>query len=526
MIWIVFLLHSMLTYINQFLAPIERIIGRYRNSLGGILIILSFLSLGYLFNAQSVRSSGEQAMNLLWFILWLPIFSRVFGIKLFQSIIPLRKELGILMGTLAFVHGARYIISSPDQIGTSGFWLQNWFLSYLAFWFFALILTLPLLLTSSLWMMKSMGKYWKYLHRTVYLVIILTVVHVVLLKYFMHFEIWPVILLILYFSFKVLEWKWFSFAKMEVQKEYPKGQKWLCTPCGFIYDPEVWDEDSGIKPGTEFTDIPENWSCPLCGVKKSDFIPCEEDTTSLSETNAIVVEKTFLNPTTIEFIIETDELYSSLSWQFMLFLWQDTEWSFTRSYSIVRHEGKRYTFTIKLSEKWRWAKLLSEIDVGTKICVKWVFGKFVLQKTASPKIFIATGTWLAPIYNMIQSLVSSSRSRVLGSGDPENKNILFWYPELPPPSQWQEQKISLYFSVSTEAELFYVEELREMKDINLHIHVTRETVAGFETWRVDIDDIEGVFDIEWYLCGNPSMITEAREKLKARGYTKVYSEAF
>jgi len=41
--------------------------------------------------------------------------------------------------------------------------------------------------------------------------------------------------------------------------------------CGYEYDPEIGDPDGGIKPGTKFEDIPEDWVCPLCGVTKSDF---------------------------------------------------------------------------------------------------------------------------------------------------------------------------------------------------------------------------------------------------------------
>ncbi|MHC3994447.1 rubredoxin [Thiomicrolovo sp. ZZH C-3] len=53
-------------------------------------------------------------------------------------------------------------------------------------------------------------------------------------------------------------------------------QKYVCTVCGYIYDPEVGDEDSGIAPGTAFEDIPEEWECPQCGVSKADFEPYEE----------------------------------------------------------------------------------------------------------------------------------------------------------------------------------------------------------------------------------------------------------
>ncbi len=47
--------------------------------------------------------------------------------------------------------------------------------------------------------------------------------------------------------------------------------KWKCTVCNYIYDPEKGDPDSGIAPGTEFEDIPDDWVCPICGADKSMF---------------------------------------------------------------------------------------------------------------------------------------------------------------------------------------------------------------------------------------------------------------
>lgn len=48
-------------------------------------------------------------------------------------------------------------------------------------------------------------------------------------------------------------------------------KKYVCTVCAWIYDPAVGDPDSGIAPGTAFEDIPEDWTCPICGVTKEDF---------------------------------------------------------------------------------------------------------------------------------------------------------------------------------------------------------------------------------------------------------------
>ena len=47
--------------------------------------------------------------------------------------------------------------------------------------------------------------------------------------------------------------------------------RWECIVCGLIYDEkEGWPED-GIAPGTKWEDVPEDWTCPDCGVGKADF---------------------------------------------------------------------------------------------------------------------------------------------------------------------------------------------------------------------------------------------------------------
>lgn len=49
--------------------------------------------------------------------------------------------------------------------------------------------------------------------------------------------------------------------------------KFECDACGYIYDPAVGDPESGIPAGTAFADLPDDWSCPDCGVGKEDFSP-------------------------------------------------------------------------------------------------------------------------------------------------------------------------------------------------------------------------------------------------------------
>ncbi|MDD2355810.1 MAG: acyl-CoA dehydrogenase family protein [Lachnospiraceae bacterium] len=46
----------------------------------------------------------------------------------------------------------------------------------------------------------------------------------------------------------------------------------ICNGCGYEYDPLVGDEENEVKPGTEFKDLPEGWTCPDCGEPAENFI--------------------------------------------------------------------------------------------------------------------------------------------------------------------------------------------------------------------------------------------------------------
>lgn len=59
-------------------------------------------------------------------------------------------------------------------------------------------------------------------------------------------------------------------ADTEIALEF---RQYICQACGLIYDEAKGDPDSGLAAGTRFEQIPEDWSCPLCGVTKSDFEP-------------------------------------------------------------------------------------------------------------------------------------------------------------------------------------------------------------------------------------------------------------
>jgi rubredoxin len=49
--------------------------------------------------------------------------------------------------------------------------------------------------------------------------------------------------------------------------------KYVCTICGYIYDPALGDPENGVAVGTAFEDLPDDWVCPVCGADKDQFEP-------------------------------------------------------------------------------------------------------------------------------------------------------------------------------------------------------------------------------------------------------------
>ncbi len=56
--------------------------------------------------------------------------------------------------------------------------------------------------------------------------------------------------------------------KMEAEMK-----KYVCSVCGYVYDPDSGDNEAGIPAGTSFDNLPDDWTCPVCGAGKSEFSP-------------------------------------------------------------------------------------------------------------------------------------------------------------------------------------------------------------------------------------------------------------
>lgn len=131
--------------------------------------------LGFLIYTDQVEDftgeSGEITLNLLFLLLLIRPLSQIFWkVKFFKTLVSLRRELGIAMFYLALAHSASYfpiIWQFPQVLSTPFVYIG----------LIALSNTFILYLTSNNWSLIKLKKHWKWLHRTAYFILTLSLVH-------------------------------------------------------------------------------------------------------------------------------------------------------------------------------------------------------------------------------------------------------------------------------------------------------------------------------------------------------------
>nr|WP_306673671.1 protein-methionine-sulfoxide reductase heme-binding subunit MsrQ [Tahibacter caeni] len=117
--------------------------------------------------------SGDWALRLLLITLAITPLRRLSGMT---ALIRLRRMLGLFAFFYATVHLAIYLV-----IDLGGFWRQLFAeiveRPYITVGFLAWLLLVPLALTSTKGMMRRLGRQWGRLHKLVYLIGVLAVLH-------------------------------------------------------------------------------------------------------------------------------------------------------------------------------------------------------------------------------------------------------------------------------------------------------------------------------------------------------------
>ncbi len=353
------------------------------------------------------------------------------------------------------------------------------------------MIMLVLWLTSNQFSLRILSpKVWKTVQSLAYPLFLLTLIHIAFAS---RFETLYSLLIIVLISVRTLAY----FSSISSREKNGNKTLWRCIPCGYIYDEDIGDPDSGVLPGTRFEDIPDSWRCPVCGVTKADFEKIRGDdvpTQSTASNNATIVSAQKLTPDVIELVLLPEMPIISRPGQFVTLGMKDEAWEFHRSYSIVENTGGHITLAIKLKPDGRGSKAILQMNPWEKLKIAWAYGKFLLQNTSALCVGIATGTGLSPIIAFLASA-------------PEREKIL-------------------YIGAQTEKDLFYSDRLARIPNLEIHTYLSREDNPKYQSGRVDTSIFTYPLDTEFYICGNPALISESERVLREKGYSHIYYESF
>ena len=119
------------------------------------------------------------------------------------------------------------------------------------------------------------GNMWKKVQSLVYPAFLIASLHVAFAS---RFDTFYILLIIWLVAMRTL-----SYIAQKDKPTTGPTTKYICVPCGYIYDEAVGDPDGGLEPGTKFEEIPDSRVCPVCGVTKLSFEPYYETPQAIFE---------------------------------------------------------------------------------------------------------------------------------------------------------------------------------------------------------------------------------------------------
>jgi NAD(P)H-flavin reductase len=183
-----------------------------------------------------------------------------------------------------------------------------------------------------------------------------------------------------------------------------------------------------------------------------------------------------------------------------------------RSYSVFDHDDESLHFLIDTKPAGRASQYFDEAKVGDVKFILGPYGKFAYQKTNLSKVFISTGTGVAPYYPMIKELVSEQPGVKI--------DFIFG-------SRYFETEVAYrFFEKFISPNFRYIQCITKPEDIN-----QKEQFPKAECEFSRVTDFVPKMDLDWqntefYICGNPLMVEDMIQVLSGLGADKVYVERY
>lgn len=224
------------------------------------------------------------------------------------------------------------------------------------------------------------------------------------------------------------------------------------------------------------------------------------------KTQFILTHKRQLTHDVYELIYSCPDIGRELPKPGQYALFQLDPW-LNRSYSIASFAWDTFTLVIKRIADGKWSPILCDAEIDHVFSGMIPLGHFILRDTQVSKCFIGTGTGFAPLYCQMLGCIEN------------------WYRELP---------ITFVFGVRELIDVFYIDEIKKLtnsfSDFNYVSYLSRSDAEWHMRWYVtDWITAGRIVDFqEFYICGSPSMVRDARTKLEALGVgsERVFWEQF
>lgn len=205
---------------------------------------------------------------------------------------------------------------------------------------------------------------------------------------------------------------------------------------------------------------------------------------------ARIIEKRMLSETVMEVRLQTTAM-DFRPGQFVTVRFKDDVGFFNRAYSIVECSNGVLALCVTLVKGGRGSSFLANYDVGCSVELTLPKGDFCLHDTPNPKVFIGTGTGLAPLVAMMERCPDARKT--------------------------------LFFGQRKEQDLFYLDRMAKIPNLDIRVCLSRAN----ETWTGLRGRVTEHFlgfpltrDTEVYACGSDDMLKSLQGLLKKKRHPK------
>jgi CDP-4-dehydro-6-deoxyglucose reductase len=216
---------------------------------------------------------------------------------------------------------------------------------------------------------------------------------------------------------------------------------------------------------------------------------------------AKLIEKEQLTDSIYEFTYQFNKEIEHLPGQYARIQYNDADYG---SYSIVDVKDNTIKFIIETKFGGNYARYFTSLAPGDYSTIRLPLGDFTFHQNNNKKVFISTGTGIAPQVAMMDVAMKGSL----------------------------EKEIDVFFGCRYVKDNFierYLNNINKNITINQNICVSREQKEGFIYGRVTkpLNEVtENLETFDFYVSGNPAMVTETVNLLRKKGAKNIYSENY